>query len=549
MKAFPYCSRQFSTRPGKRIRYWGVLLFLTSMLSYGQSGLWSTVTAHHKQQSYPLILFTLPAQPLPQALTALAQRTGQTILIADDLSTLTAKPVQGFFTANKALRMMLTGQPVAVSWKKNNVVVIKLDPESVNEPEQWHPLPEQTRVPEPQELAEVIVQGMQLLGNDGHAVKYQNAHLSEVFSIQQLSYQPSLNLTETLSAVPGVAISKDSGEGRHVYLRGLHSSLNQTRINGVPALFVTDSAVDQRGGAARTRSFDFNMLDPELFAQVHIHKSYTAQLDEGGIAGTIDLISRKPFDNGDNDWHGALQFQSHSNSRLSGSTPSASGYLSKRSDTLGLLVAMNYTEIDSIETGSHVWHWTRANFTSDNVADSVAADVAGALIHAQGDERLFVPVGNSLSAWANRRQRLALSSALQWQLTPLHLLEIDGLVGQMNNDRNHYQLATAGTNGLIGDVSGKQKLIAAQSNEQALLYAEFSQIDLRSEHQKQQTKTDFYQGTVRVNSQWTEGFSSVVTLGQSNSEFRSPVNDKLFLESSGQQVTLDWRSGTLRSHN
>ncbi len=47
---------------------------------------------------------------------------------------------------------------------------------------------------------------------------------------------------------------------------------------------------------AATRSFNYLLLPSEIIGVVKVYKSPTADLDEGGIGGTIDVQTRKPLD-------------------------------------------------------------------------------------------------------------------------------------------------------------------------------------------------------------------------------------------------------------
>ena len=58
----------------------------------------------------------------------------------------------------------------------------------------------------------------------------------------------------------------------------------------------TASGMDNRGGVSRTRAFDYSLFASELFDKVTVQKSYSADQDEGGIAGTVQLETSKPFD-------------------------------------------------------------------------------------------------------------------------------------------------------------------------------------------------------------------------------------------------------------
>ena len=107
---------------------------------------------------------------------------------------------------------------------------------------------------------------------------------------------PSLNLAESLQRVPGVTITREAGEGRQISLRGLNADFTQVQLNGMEALGTSSSPMDSRGTTNNSRSFDFNIFASELFNQIDVKKSYSADMDEGGIGGTVGLHTAKPFD-------------------------------------------------------------------------------------------------------------------------------------------------------------------------------------------------------------------------------------------------------------
>lgn len=90
---------------------------------------------------------------------------------------------------------------------------------------------------------------------------------------------PDLNVAESLQRIPGVTISRSvTGEGNQVSLRGLPSEFVAVTLNGMPGA---------SGNAGR--EFDFDVFASELFTGARITKTPSANLTEGGLAGTIDL--------------------------------------------------------------------------------------------------------------------------------------------------------------------------------------------------------------------------------------------------------------------
>jgi iron complex outermembrane recepter protein len=96
-----------------------------------------------------------------------------------------------------------------------------------------------------------------------------------------------------------VTISSASGgeggfdENDRVSMRGTNPSLTQTLINGHPVASGDWFVLDQVGLVGR--SVSFSLLPSELVSQVIIRKSATADLVEGGVAGAVDIITRKPL--------------------------------------------------------------------------------------------------------------------------------------------------------------------------------------------------------------------------------------------------------------
>ena len=63
---------------------------------------------------------------------------------------------------------------------------------------------------------------------------------------------------------------------------------------------------------AATRSFDMDLLPPELVAGVDVFKSPMASLDEGGVGGTVEVRTRKPLSLDANTLYLAAEFQDNS---------------------------------------------------------------------------------------------------------------------------------------------------------------------------------------------------------------------------------------------
>jgi iron complex outermembrane receptor protein len=122
----------------------------------------------------------------------------------------------------------------------------------------------------------------------------------EVITAEDVGKMPDKNVADSLARVPGVTTQSQSGgsggfdENDRVSLRGTNPSLTQTLVNGHSISSGDWFVLDQVGLVGR--SVSYAMLPSELVGQVVIRKSATADLVEGGVAGAVDIITRKPLD-------------------------------------------------------------------------------------------------------------------------------------------------------------------------------------------------------------------------------------------------------------
>ena len=150
------------------------------------------------------------------------------------------------------------------------------------------------------DLAEVVVTGIRRSVEESLEAKRKSVAIEEVISAEDIGKMPDKNVADSLARIPGITTSSASAneggfdENDRVSMRGTNPSLTQTLINGHGVAagdwFVLDQ-VQQVG-----RSVSYTLLPSELVSQVVVHKSSQASLVEGGVAGSIDIITRKPLD-------------------------------------------------------------------------------------------------------------------------------------------------------------------------------------------------------------------------------------------------------------
>ena len=162
----------------------------------------------------------------------------------------------------------------------------------------------------------------------------------------------------------------------------------------------TASGMDNRGGVSRTRSFDYSLFASELFDKMTVQKSYAADQDEGGIAGTVQLNTAEPFD-----YPGlklVLSAKGQNNTNTNSVTPRLVGLISNRWGDFGALATIAYSTNNSNEYGYRNWGWSQIKVNPANIGPNVSAADAALL---EGGT-MYAPQADTYSSWYDHRTRL-----------------------------------------------------------------------------------------------------------------------------------------------
>lgn len=132
---------------------------------------------------------------------------------------------------------------------------------------------------------DIIVQGVRASLAKSLEAKRQADSIVDVITAEDIGKFPDANVAETLQRVPGVSIDRQAGEGRFASINGLGPEFVSVLVNG--RVIANDNP---------DRSFSFDTLASELVSTVKVYKTANAVVPEGGIAGSIDVITARPFD-------------------------------------------------------------------------------------------------------------------------------------------------------------------------------------------------------------------------------------------------------------
>jgi iron complex outermembrane receptor protein len=149
-------------------------------------------------------------------------------------------------------------------------------------------------------LEEIVVTGIRRSVEQSIEAKRDSTELTEVITSEDIGKMPDKNVADSLARLPGVTTSaagaNEGGfdENDRVSMRGTNPSLTQTLINGHNVAAGDWFVLDQVQTVGR--SVSFTLLPSEIVSKVVVEKSSSASLVEGGVAGSVNIVTRKPLD-------------------------------------------------------------------------------------------------------------------------------------------------------------------------------------------------------------------------------------------------------------
>ncbi|WP_348729329.1 TonB-dependent receptor [Rheinheimera texasensis] len=245
--------------------------------------------------------------------------------------------------------------------------------------------------------------------------------VKDVITATDIGALPDKSVTEALQRVPGVTIERFASsddpkhyadEGTGVLVRGLDRV--RSEVNGRSAF-----SANPAGGLS------YEDFPAELLGSVEVIKNQTADLISGGIAGTVNLVTRKPFDSEKQMF--AFSSKANYGDYREEVTPSFSALFSDQWQTnngrFGLLIAASTSEYktrgDGIGLGN--FHSRGSAFIpildqwGDLVDVSPKSPLDGPALPGQPAGTVWhVPAAIHLSTADNDRERTGFTGSLQW---------------------------------------------------------------------------------------------------------------------------------------
>jgi len=504
---------------------------------------------------------SLQEQPLSDALRSVAQKTGESILFTpESVDGLKAPAISGQMDAKQAVSMLTRGTDLEVVPDGNNGLIVR------------RPFMRRAMTQAPSSagggagvpVESVVVNGFKASLEKALDMKRDALDSSDSILAEDIAKFPDLNLAESIQRIPGIALDRQAGEGHEISVRGLSPEFTRVRINGMEALATAGSSSVQ--GTNRGRAFDFNIFASDLFSGITVHKSASADIEEGSLGATVDLSTGHPFD------HQGFLFTTNAqmgyNDLSNSGNPRVAAIVSDTflGGKVGVLFSAAFSVRNTLEEG-----YSTVRFQNDNTPQSAthaAPGIVGCPSPCSTAQRLlsvngltsgteydtvneaFRPRFARYDLVTNHEKRLGLTNSIQWQPDDDTLLTIDTLYAnyQMQRQEEYLEANSLGGNNFrtsalggagtpislgSGNIAVTSYTLDPVRNNLNSLTA--NGVGLRAEHFLTDIGSRFAQTTADFSHSFSRDFKVHVLGGWSESHMQEPVETTLTYDYNGGQ--------------
>ena len=143
-------------------------------------------------------------------------------------------------------------------------------------------------------LSEVVVTGFRESLAKATVAKRDAIGFTDSIYSEDIGKFADNNIAEAFNRVPGITIIRDiTGQGVNIAIRGLGTDFTRVLLNGAPIAVASTGPTDAQ---STNNEVDLNMFPPELFTSLTDEKTSSADMLEGGAAGTVNMRTARPFD-------------------------------------------------------------------------------------------------------------------------------------------------------------------------------------------------------------------------------------------------------------
>ncbi|MDR7335149.1 TonB-dependent receptor [Roseateles asaccharophilus] len=144
-----------------------------------------------------------------------------------------------------------------------------------------------------QQLEAVVITGIRASLESSLDAKRNASGNVDVISALEVGKMPDKNLADSLQRVVGVAVRTDYDEAEKVSMRGTNPDMSLILFNGHTVSGGDWYLSDQ---ASSSRSTSLSLMPSSVLNRATVHKTSRADIVDGGLAGTINVTTRRPLD-------------------------------------------------------------------------------------------------------------------------------------------------------------------------------------------------------------------------------------------------------------
>jgi iron complex outermembrane receptor protein len=294
-------------------------------------------------------------------------------------------------------------------------------------------------------VQEVVVTGLKASLDKAIAIKRESVDQVDAVSAEDIGKLPDKNVADALQRLPGVnTVSASSGEGGfdendRVSIRGTNPSLTNVTVNGHDIATGDWFILDQFQTVGR--SVSFTLMPAEIVNTVETYKSQSADLLEGGVAGSIDILTRDPLA-----MHGHTTMEMDAEGEYSSLAanwkPQVSGLLGWKNDddTFGVILQAFYEARDLRRDGQEFLGYSTVS----------AGSATGTAIPSLVGVAFPTLIGSAL--FQQQRVREGGDLTFQWKPNDQWDVKLDGFYSHLNATNYNTNYMFWGTNEVNNNV-------------------------------------------------------------------------------------------------
>jgi len=297
---------------------------------------------------------------------------------------------------------------------------------------------------DPVDLDSISVTGVRASIQQSLVEKHSAAGIVDAISAEDIGKFPDLNLSESLQRIPGITVDRNNiGEGSTINLRGLGPAFTQVEINGMPGM--SNGGESRASYAEGNRGFNFEMFASELFSKAVVYKTGMAELDEGGLAGTVRLETPRPLDGRPGARIVGSLLGNYSDTLGSTDPRGAVLFSYNKDNVFGITASLAYSQTDFISNVAQASSWVPF-LISDRTGIAPGSDP----VHDARRSALAPFYGPRYHVFAQDRETTGSTLTLQFAPNERINLTLDGMYGKLKSDRMNLHNSIAIESGIRG---------------------------------------------------------------------------------------------------